>query len=130
MDALLRVRMDCLSHCSRGQPAFPVASTPMPAPTHAVVPGLRIFEVLSKSCNTGPRFPRKPQFGGTASLIHSVPRTPARQMVFRLLLCPCHEDSEVQGTSQTGGFRITKPTAVAHNGGYERLLFGPQVLGL
>ena len=47
-----------------------------------------------------PRFPQKPKFGITASLVHSVqyifagPRAPARQMVVRIKLCPCPEGRE------------------------------------
>ena len=37
--------------------------------------------------------PSSPQCAG--------PRAPARQMVVRLILCPCREGSEAQGTSQT-----------------------------
>ena len=75
------------------------------------------------------RFPQKHQIGVTASLFHSVqyillpthpptnprplkliylqcirtpgPRAPAHQMVVQPMLCPCHEGSEVQRTSQT-----------------------------
>ena len=75
------------------------------------------------------RFPQKHQFGVTASLFHSVqyillpthpppnprplkliylqcirtpgPCAPAHQMVVQPMLCPCHEGSEVQRTSQT-----------------------------
>ena len=45
-----------------------------------------------------PRFPQKPQFGTTASLVHSVgPRAPARQMVVRITLCACLEGREGTG---------------------------------
>ena len=46
--------------------------------------------------SSDPRFPQKPQFGTTASLVHSVqgPRAPARQMVVRITLCPCLEGRE------------------------------------
>ena len=75
------------------------------------------------------RFPQKHQIGVTASLFHSVqyillpthpplnprplkliylqcirtpgPCAPAHQMVVQPMLCPCHEGSDVQGTSQT-----------------------------
>jgi hypothetical protein len=45
-----------------------------------------------------PRFHQTPQFGTTASLVHSVgPRAPARQMVVRITLCACLEGREGTG---------------------------------
>ena len=53
-----------------------------------------------------PGFPRNPSLASLpllSTVCSILLRAPARQMVIRLMLCPCREGSGVQGTSQTAG---------------------------
>ena len=73
------------------------SQTVLGKPPVKVVHSARAAQILPRiPCRLGllqrkPRFPQKPQFGVTASLLHSVQRAPAHQMVVRLILCPCLE---------------------------------------
>ena len=69
-----------------------------------------------------PRFPQKPQFGVTASLLHSVPRAPARRMVVRLVLCLCLEGAGGPGNQPNFG-----PLVLLSQGGEEVPKWAPSM---
>ena len=102
-----------------------------PAAVVAVVAGADhgIIPLIVPSWVHEPRFPHKPRFGSTALLVTVCrifyyppthprapchlrpiylqcvrtpgPRAPACQMVVRIVLCPCQQESRFEGTSQT-----------------------------